>query len=312
MMIFLNNKYLVETVTNVSKAINKSEEFKDFGNHSSRCWSQMEKIRQSALCSICSGRSQIFFKSSKALISEATCLKTVYECKRFFFALNGLAQLLEESEASAAEDLTAEESDAAELQEALAAYRPPAALLAAFAEFERLRSTPAAVAVCEMVVNIRKPPYILVMNGRGLQRFEVLANRNNDLRIMAALKDLYSNLNDRKVMLEKLHSRGKLTDKIYRQKLMGIETLKNERKAFIEKQRQKMIEKTAAKAKKLADNWNSGQESRSLSSSTALQSTDNTFVSDSLVYLVDADRANNYVVDQCLRNTPMNMSLTFL
>lgn len=54
------------------------------GNSSKKCWDYMSRMRASALCSICSGRSEQYFNKSKILISPDTCSSSVAECEGFF------------------------------------------------------------------------------------------------------------------------------------------------------------------------------------------------------------------------------------
>ena len=51
---------------------------------SEQCWNLMTKIRTSSVCSVCSGRSQLFFEGARMLIPEKTCSLIVENCYSFF------------------------------------------------------------------------------------------------------------------------------------------------------------------------------------------------------------------------------------
>ena len=52
------------------------------------CWNYMAKVRSSALCSICSGRSTSFIEKDKFLVSPQVCDKAVSSCVAFFEGLD--------------------------------------------------------------------------------------------------------------------------------------------------------------------------------------------------------------------------------
>jgi hypothetical protein len=51
-----------------------------FNANNLKCWEEMIKIRKSALCFTCSGRSEKFFYKNEALIDEGLCKRVVENC----------------------------------------------------------------------------------------------------------------------------------------------------------------------------------------------------------------------------------------
>ena len=58
-----------------------------FETSQKRCNAQLSAYTSSALCSTCSGRSQIFFRNGKALMSIANCLVVINQCKSYWSKL---------------------------------------------------------------------------------------------------------------------------------------------------------------------------------------------------------------------------------
>lgn len=71
----------IKTVQNENMATTLSTE-------SHRCWDKMRRVRGSALCSVCSGRSNDFFKSDKAVVDYITCERVVWQCENFFHRIS--------------------------------------------------------------------------------------------------------------------------------------------------------------------------------------------------------------------------------
>ena len=66
-----------------------------------QCWNQIANIRSSSVCSTCSGRSHIFFRKDKALMSEEVCVAILDKCYKplrqltfFVSVLNLIPKLL--------------------------------------------------------------------------------------------------------------------------------------------------------------------------------------------------------------------------
>ena len=48
------------------------------------CWNKMAEIRSNSLCSTCSGRSLVFFRENKGVISDSSCSSIIASCKHTF------------------------------------------------------------------------------------------------------------------------------------------------------------------------------------------------------------------------------------
>ena len=51
------------------------------------CWREMAKLRSSSVCTICSGRSEFFFRGQKSIISGDICNQIVQKCFSTFIIL---------------------------------------------------------------------------------------------------------------------------------------------------------------------------------------------------------------------------------
>ena len=159
---------------NVEKVNKLKEVKKDFLKASDNCWDYMKKVRGSALCSICSGRSEHFFAKDKVLISPDTGLDAVSKCENFFTRLSQLKELL-----CSLRDLFLRHNISkqtreklAKLQDDLERYSPPPALAQAFADHASSKANATAShhqasSICSMIMNVRKAPYITIMNHAG-------------------------------------------------------------------------------------------------------------------------------------------------
>ena len=58
--------------------------FQSINASSQVCWDYLSKIRSLSLCSVCSGRREVFFRYSKALISFSTCSDIMKKCGDHF------------------------------------------------------------------------------------------------------------------------------------------------------------------------------------------------------------------------------------
>ena len=59
-----------------------------FREENQKCWAKMSKLRNSALCSTCSGRSHQYFLNQKANMAEDTCQAVIDDCWKSFKFLN--------------------------------------------------------------------------------------------------------------------------------------------------------------------------------------------------------------------------------
>lgn len=196
-MIDLNHQYLSDSVLKAAKLIGEQDQFKSFPDQSSECWTFMKKMRSSALCSICSGRSEAFFHSDKALIAEDTCKGAATACDAFFRAISDISKMFKSTDVFQARR-SLSKGDFAELTQLakdLKAYSPPQDLIDAFEEkvaneLMAVPTTSNSVKICSKIMNIRKKPYILVMNSEGLKIFTDTAKRFIDLKEESIIKSL--------------------------------------------------------------------------------------------------------------------------
>lgn len=143
--------------------------FSTFKKESSQCWDYMNYLRGSAICFTCSGRSEIFFKNNKILIAPETCLKAVANCKPFFSNLRWITQSLDKLTKDS--QLMREDSSMKFLfnvTRELERHSPPKDLLSSFKTYterpdDEVTRGHAASAICSMIVNARKQPFITKM-----------------------------------------------------------------------------------------------------------------------------------------------------
>lgn len=60
----------------------------EFRKANQKCWTKMAQIRNSSLCSICSGRASTFYSRSKAIITDKHCASLIDNCWISFKILN--------------------------------------------------------------------------------------------------------------------------------------------------------------------------------------------------------------------------------
>ena len=156
-----DKKARMEMIRNLSQATF----FTTISGSSDVCWNYMVKIRGSALCQICSGRSNTFFRDNMALISEDTCQEAVSKCKGFFKDLKAFVEDFKK-----VHDLIATQTEDIEIlkkftevNEALKDTSPPDSLIEDFTllEYANQNDKSALLAnVCSRFVNMRRPTVI--------------------------------------------------------------------------------------------------------------------------------------------------------
>ena len=170
----------------------------NFSNITDTCWDFMKNVRGSALCSTCSGRSQLYFSEDKILVSPRTCQKAADSCEAFFDSLHRFY------EAAGAvikmhDDARYERFRAAfrteQLKVLVTAFALPTELVQAFRDYSAiecekvLQKKVKAAEICSMMLNVNKAPYIVV----GSQ--EVIDQIKDDVTQILQRK-LTENLND--------------------------------------------------------------------------------------------------------------------
>lgn len=72
--------YARETFVKLHKSISRD-------NTVDQCWPKMIDLRRNALCSVCSGRSEVFFEANKLIIGKETCSGIISTCQPFFMMM---------------------------------------------------------------------------------------------------------------------------------------------------------------------------------------------------------------------------------
>ena len=181
-----------EIRANLKKYVTLSA-FANFKKESQKCWSYMKKARASALCTICSGRSEHYFDNGKIIVPQDMCQSAIENCELFFIKLSIIIKkfpLIIENYKKI-KGSSEEIEDYEILQKELEAYCPTQELLDAFAEYEEYKQNKATSAihsakVCSMILNIRKTPYIMLMNP---EHIETVAQATQD-QIARRFKEL--------------------------------------------------------------------------------------------------------------------------
>lgn len=148
-----------------------------------RCQNAYLSIRGPALCSVCSGRSEIFFNDvkDKLLIDLATCKSVISSCQPAFEThqsiLNSFDKVVEGLAKNMASQNVVQATYLMESRDQASTYAPPKHLLEAF-DFIRTRKTEkeqenGMMIACSMLVDIVKKPFTRVI-GRDTYRIEQL------------------------------------------------------------------------------------------------------------------------------------------
>lgn len=161
-------KVLVKRINGIID-LAKHKFFETFQSTSSECWDYMAKLRGSALCSICSGRSRDFFIDGKAAIDEKTCTETIGKCTGFFSNYNtfissftGIVKELISDSTS-----TNDQSNLEKLHKVLINNSPPSELMRLFKEYRELpksstdRVNMVASGICSHIMQIRHAPIVV-------------------------------------------------------------------------------------------------------------------------------------------------------
>lgn len=164
--------------TQVNQLLNIPE-LPSFNQTSENCWSYFKKIRGSALCATCSGRSEKFFFNNKILVSPEDCSDTVRVCEGFFKTLREVESALEPIRFDIDNHIQRVSWRKAikRIYRSMLAYKPPKQLMDAFLNFESKKAATKqveleAAKVCSMIMNLRKPPYILNYDGSIAELFK--------------------------------------------------------------------------------------------------------------------------------------------
>lgn len=171
-----------------------------FAQRADECWDTIFQIRSSALCSMCSGRSQVFFNDDGLILTASdTCRRAVDSCEDFFMTLSDLDDLLERFLKPLLRQVRLRTSTSwTTLKNLNSSWtilrqsRPPQELLDAFREYDahahdQSRWGLHSAKVCSMFLNIRKAPYIFLAD-----RFSILRTGKISLRYKYKLYNIKS------------------------------------------------------------------------------------------------------------------------
>lgn len=339
-MIDLNHKHITRAARNAGSAIGKYSLVKNFEKDSASCWNYMKVVRGSALCSICSGRSEVFFKENKALISLDTCLKAVGSCEGFFLTLVDLAKALEAYNQNKPSGITKEEKERMnQLQIDLKKFHPPQTLVKSFQHYNKIKEKPdqaknEAIRICSMIMNIRKAPFILVMNREGVSRVMAIIKKKLELAKSKETEEINRTTEERLKNLENFRIKNNLTetDASIIEKKAKILKFQHEKLRRLDQVLKKRKSNLNRKVKTLQNNWNKKNQRKLLSISEALTNLEDhdesspdpseendpfyptldsqVFISDTLVFDALNDASLSVVVHGSDLH-PMNMSLKF-
>lgn len=176
-------KSVVEMVGSLQKIFENKQKSKFvsflLGNGSStlvkdyeKCKNGLLSIRGPALCSVCSGRSELFFnnKKDKLLIDMDTCKKAISACEPAFDAhssiVNNMGQAIEDSIAVTTDKKFLFIIDLMNSRGNSLKYSPPQHLIEAFQTIKNSSSQKlkdqASMAACSMLVDVVKKPFTRV------------------------------------------------------------------------------------------------------------------------------------------------------
>lgn len=147
--------------------VKNSKIHEEFKVSSEQCLTHMNKVRGASLCSICSGRGEVFFNKGKTLIEMQTCEDLVKSCSNFFNHVNDLIYdyrtLVSLSQADITD--TASTASLSTLDDDLKKLSPPPLLLSYFKHHASTTNTTIqmfdATRICGMILNVREPTYFL-------------------------------------------------------------------------------------------------------------------------------------------------------
>jgi hypothetical protein len=130
------------------------------------CWTNTEKIRGSSLCSICSGRSNVFFNSNgKFNVDLNTCKASIDSCGNFYKSVRTILIILEELLPQIVKYGLSKllGTELAGLHTNFKLLMPPSNLITSISTYQSSKSTSAATSVCSQILSVRKQTYIQLL-----------------------------------------------------------------------------------------------------------------------------------------------------
>ena len=187
-----NKKFVREVIAIIN--------LESFRKHTDRCWNHMSKIRNSALCSTCSGRSELFFSKDKILISADACRDIVDSCQPYFAHLEQIYSLIK-SKRTPFEKMVLELNPYSTIKSSIDLFfqiSPPAQLWEAFAEYVKHRGDEQraglhSAKVCSMIANIKKLPSLLALEEKDTDFLKYLCKHKARKRFEQSMKEIEKN-----------------------------------------------------------------------------------------------------------------------
>jgi uncharacterized protein YoxC len=149
----------------------------NFKHNSKMCWNYMNHLRASAMCPICSGRSEIFFKGDSILISPTTCLAAVSSCNSFFTSLRSITANFSDLTETYKKHVDSDGFELwrlMELVKELEVNKPPRYLVDLFQKLTESKTQKGigqlSAQICSMIVSVRKKPYVSVFHFKDFKK----------------------------------------------------------------------------------------------------------------------------------------------
>lgn len=149
------------SVLEKAAGIDGSSNHANFMDDAQTCWIHMSKARGSSLCSICSGRSNIFFNNSKILVNVDSCESIIKSCQQFFIKLKeftkdyqSLITIVDKTMSN-----TTQNSTLTVLHLDMIKYSPPADLIDLFVNYDKAEENDKpslAAQICGRILNLRQ------------------------------------------------------------------------------------------------------------------------------------------------------------
>lgn len=130
------------------------------------CWTNTQKIRGSSLCSICSGRSNVFFNSNgKFNVDLNTCKASIDSCGNFYKSVKSILIILEELLPQIVKYGLSKllGTELTGLHTNLNLLMPPSSLITSISTYQSSKSSSAATSVCSQILSVRKQTYIQLL-----------------------------------------------------------------------------------------------------------------------------------------------------
>lgn len=182
--------------------------FDSFNTTTTTCWNHMNKIRGSALWSICSGRYEQFLNGNKSLIHLDDCKTTIENCNQFVslaeHVIQGLNDVIKIGFECFNSTMNLQErrnyANARKFTNHLKKGIPPLNLKKAIQQFEKAHEpekSKLSITICEAILNIRKQTLLdyfdkeVVSNSPPPKTFDLHSNSNRLLSLSTKRQNWY-------------------------------------------------------------------------------------------------------------------------